>query len=219
MNLKTLRRTFLLSIDVPLYAPLVQDVIDTIENDELKVFRPDDEDALKTVFNRKGEILLNARATLPVSIREWLPVGCQLIRVHDGGRMPVGCPEDTLAYYQHNAPGCIFPGQIGAIAGPAAFFGWIIVLAKSLPQDDSPRSREAFQCIIAHELVHVFDIMRIVVPAVMDWRTFRRKALCEGCHDDMAASHYDDNARFIDPFQFSPALLQWQRRQIAAVEI
>jgi len=86
------------------------------------------------------------------------------------------------------------------LAGPAAFFGWIVVLTKALPKDNSLRSREAFQGTIAHELVHVFDMMRVVVPGVMDWRTFRRKALCDGCHDDMAASQFCENARFIDDY-------------------
>jgi len=43
---------------------------------------------------------------------------------------------------------------------------------------------DAFRYILAHELVHVFDAMRYLVPACMDWQRFYDTVLAEGCADD-----------------------------------
>jgi hypothetical protein len=59
------------------------------------------------------------RATLPISIREWLCVGCQSI--NDAFRLDPGDSKACLAYYKHNSFQTIFPQRGQTPPGPAAF--------------------------------------------------------------------------------------------------
>ena len=186
MNLetKTLERTFRLDLAPnPQLLLLVPQVIERIENDELGVYRPDDEDAFEIVIDN-GTIRVHERATLNVSIREWLCVACQIIRFdsceeEDSPRDSSG----TLAWYQNNAMQVLIPPNTEhRPQGPAALTGEI-VLTNSIQQwFCSPTDQDVgrFCFVLAHELVHVFEAMRVIVPAVMDWETFWEKALQRG---------------------------------------
>ena len=191
---KSKTRRFALTIDVPLYYPVVEYVLDSIENDTLHVFHPDDERALQADFNRKGEQLVNKRATLPISIREWLCVGCQSIEM--------GESEDPhcLAYFTCNAHEAIFPMDSLCAFGPAAFTGKIVLTNRCLPKNNSDTEAKAFAFVVAHELVHVFDTMRFVVPAIMDWKQFWGKVLNEGICCDLARGMLENKTLFLDDY-------------------
>jgi len=191
---KQIPRVFKLVMDVPLYSGLVEEVLDTIENDTLRVFRPDDQQALHQETNVAGEILVNKRATLPVSIREWLPVGCQLITRY-------GSPEPhTLAYYQHNGPETIFPVTGEEPPGPAAFCGRICLLDAVFLDEETENANDALRFVVAHELVHVFDAMRFVVPAVMDWPSFWGNVLNQGTQCNLLHSCLEHKSLFLDSY-------------------
>src|SRR6266404_1125812 len=146
---KRRQRTFGLTIEVPIFYRLVEHVISSIENDTLYVFRPDDEDALSDTYDQDGIMHVNKRADVPISIREWLCVGCQAILY--------GCEEKSsdkhLAFYRCNGSETIFPydGRSKAI-GPSAFIGEIHLLEGSLPEPDSSEARDRFCFVVAHEL-------------------------------------------------------------------
>ena len=55
------------------------EVIKSIENDDLLVFDPKDNDALRNEFDKDSAFLVLSGAKIPISIREWLCVGCQCI--------------------------------------------------------------------------------------------------------------------------------------------
>ena len=201
-SIKRVSRTFKLEIAVPLYYGLVQEVLDCIENDRLLVFRPDDEHALDGECNNAGDLLLNNRATIPISIREWLCVGCQLIDGSEGSFTRKG-ENDALAYYQYNSAESIFPDNLGTPPGPAAFIGKIHLSQNAMPpleNEDSEQGFNRFKFIVAHELVHVFDMMRLVVPAFMNWKAFWTKVLGEGCKCGKAQSNFNENSIFIDDY-------------------
>lgn len=191
---KSKTRTFKLTIDVPLYAPLVESVINGIENDTLHVFHPDDQDALNTELDRNGAIRLNKRATLPVSIHEWLCLGCQTIER--------GASDDPRcwAFYECNVREVILPLVSENPPGPTAFMGKIVLTSRCFPKDTSQAQADACSFIIAHELVHVFDVMRFLVPAFMDWRQFWSKVLSEGSCCDIAAGMLERKRLFLDDY-------------------
>ena len=81
--MKSYERRFRIEFSLAPYATQwAQEVVDGIEHDTLKVFRPDDELALEEVLDEDGVGLLDARTSLSVSIREWLPVRSLKIRRH-----------------------------------------------------------------------------------------------------------------------------------------
>ena len=194
---KRVCRTFQLKVEVPLHFGLVFDVLHSIENDTLNVFHPNDLYALEPVFDKSRAILLNGRATLPISILEWLCVGCQLISM---GGYDYTFPEGALAIYRSNAEECLHPRDGIRPAGPAAFFGQILMTKQALPMNDSQQEIDRFKFIVAHELVHTFDKMRIVVPAFLDWKSFWRTALAEGGKCDLAVANVTYNSRLIDSY-------------------
>ena len=63
---------------------------------------------------------------------------------------------------------------------------------------DDITTEHKFKCIIAHELVHVFDMMRFVVPAFMDWRSFWTHVLEEGSACDILQSRFNCISSFVD---------------------
>jgi len=194
---KRRQRTFGLTIEVPIFYRLVEHVISSIENDTLYVFRPDDEDALSDTYDQDGIMHVNKRADVPISIREWLCVGCQ--------RILYGCedkPSDKcLAFYRCNGWQTLFPydNRVTPL-GPSAFIAEIHLLQESLPSSNSSKARGAFCFVVAHELVHAFDMMRFVVPAFQNWRTFWKRVLGEGSKCDLAQGMFHDKSLFLDTY-------------------
>lgn len=207
LGLKKMSREFKLRIELPAPLPLetwVGEVIDGIENDTLLVFPPDDEDAIGERLEADGSASVNTGATLPVSIKEWLCVGCQLIRwegaMDDSRRRSDKC----LAFYIHNGHEVMWPqyAQFTPL-GPGAFVA-NIVLGKALLDliwKKREKSEGGLKFVIAHELVHVFDCMRLVVPAFSDWELFWNQALRGGCFCDVAASELHSKSLFIDDYR------------------
>lgn len=194
-----------MSIDLDLYTRFAQEVIEGIENDTVLVFRPDDDHALDCVQDADGAILLDARASLPVSVREWLPVVCQFIRweclcdrLIRGDR-----DEEAEAYYRNNATEVLWPVEGFDAAGPGALIAGIVVRRDKCIDDGA--KDEAAQCdrlrfVLAHELVHAIRAMRFVVPAFMDWRAFQREVLHEGGCCDLVDSNYTFRSGFVDHY-------------------
>lgn len=193
---RELARTFELTLGCASLDRLIEQVVDQIENDELGVFRPDDEDAFLEEVDESGALLVWARADLKISIREWLSVGCQLFRFKGLGEPPTDPPNKIApACYKNNAHTALFPpyGEYQPL-GPAAFLGEII-LCRELEGDPA---RANF--IVAHELTHVFDAMRFVVPAFMDWDTYRDKALQGGTACEDLQYLWDAASRIVDDY-------------------
>jgi hypothetical protein len=199
---RRLTRTFKLEIQASKFSPDVRHVLDALENDTLMVFRPDDASAFVPCFADDGALLVNHRATLPVSIREWLPLGCQWIGLADD--IPTG-KSGSLAWYETNWVKVICPIHDRTPLGPSALIGDIYLTDQCLPKDDSPDHLDAFHFVVAHELVHVFDPLRFVVPAAMNWRQFSEFALGNPsgsgnleCED--AIMRYQEISRFVDDY-------------------
>jgi hypothetical protein len=198
--IKTKRRTFRLENRIDQYGPdypgphkWVEEVLSTIERDELLVFDPQDKDVLQSVFNSQGEEPLEAKATLPVLLREWLPVGCQCIRWFDS-REEKEEKSGAVGCYQHNAFTILWPPGIRTSSqGPAAFVGEI---AMKFMVD----SEDRFKCVLAHELVHVFDMLKLLVPAFTNWRTFYTNVLDGGLANEDAGRRHRDIGIFIDDY-------------------
>lgn len=184
------------------------EVIDSIEKKDLLVFDPKDSSALYTKRDTDGAMLLCSNAELPVKISEWLGVGCQRIRWFaprtdnrpNGGK---DTDRSCLAYYEHNAAKVLWPNSIDfEPQGPPAFWGEIIILDhenKWMTRYDTDAER-VFKCIVAHELVHVFEMLRLLVPAFMNWRAFYENVLADGCNNDLADSLYHELSLFVDAY-------------------
>lgn len=205
---KVLSRRFKLQIAChhPAAPIWVEQVINEIENDTLCVFDPTDESALDEVTNENGEILLLAKAKFPVSIKEWLPVGCQCIRwAHEYDYTEEDKKyEKIFGWYYNNAYQVLWPADCEYDPqGPSVFLGEI-VLAEAVKQrlwgDCSGQTENWFKFIIAHELVHVFDAMRFIVPAVMNWRKFYRDVLHDGSRNDILFSKLKFTSCFVDSY-------------------
>lgn len=54
--------------------------------------------------------------------------------------------------------------------------------------------------VIAHELTHVFDMVRLLVPAFKNWRKFWRNVLEEGLRCEDAARFYALHGTFVDDY-------------------
>ncbi len=197
LGTKTRERTFALKVHVPLYEELVWDVIDSLEKDRLAVFSPHDADAMKQ-FERSGAEELDGRASEIVSIREWLCVACQYIVTDDHAGPRDRTASDVLAAYRNNACEVIFPRHGGMPLGPGAFVGGIALFAERMLATN--RGEDAFRCVVAHELVHVFDLMTLLVPAYMDWPAFWKNVLHEGSCCDDAAAKVGGMSTFIDDY-------------------
>lgn len=193
------KREFKLVVPYSWFGKLVSDVLNTIENDVIHVFSPEDvsaflsdeEAAPATVAQEAAAstgaggcetrgsdpVFLGRRANIPVSIREWLPVACQWI----------GCINltdkhaDDYGIYSSNAFDVIFaPAGPVPILGPAGLRGYIALNARKCPQLAKEKGEDAVRLVIAHELVHAIDMLPLLVPAVQDWETFWKKALDQG---------------------------------------
>lgn len=210
-------REFKLFVADDIFSDLVLDVLAKLENDVLHVFSPDDESAFvqgaevpqgtsreagsppsaSATENRQVQALnVSERARLPVSIREWLPVGCQWI-----GYWPTDVENvRTNAVFKSNADQVVFPfNSPHRPVGPVALQSQIL-LQPPCREVLTERGDDAVRWIIAHELIHAFDLMRVVVPAVMDWNLFWNKALRQGdaCLD--ARDLYDHQSLCLDVY-------------------
>ncbi|MEQ2005265.1 MAG: hypothetical protein ABMA26_00595 [Limisphaerales bacterium] len=186
-----------------LHTPSIYGVIDAIENDTLMVY-PTDVD-FSTVLNcndpvgddSEMEIEIVDRATLPVSIREWLCVGVQTITA-------VGPDKDgpgTFGSYRSNIHRVLFTDPSYRAPGPAAHSGIISVSREMISGPTDEVTRDAFRFVVAHELVHAFHAMRFLVPAVMDWNTFYRVALDEGDKNWMAQEILECHSLALDNYR------------------
>jgi hypothetical protein len=197
---KRLTRTMALHIELPLYYWIVEEVLAALENDTLLVFHPDDEKAFECAFNEKEEYLVNHRATLPVKIREWLPVGCQSIVDLCSANYQQEKEVLVMGVYRNNAHQCLYPITGDIPPGPAALFCEILLRLPPWLRRETEESVDAFKFVIAHELIHAFDFMRFAVPAAMDWDEFWRKPLGEGCKCDSAHEQLEMVSLFIDDY-------------------
>jgi hypothetical protein len=182
-----------------------QEVLAGIENDTLKVFSPSDDGALNDDLDESGAVVLEARATVPVSIKEWLPVACQFIRVETAAEeRRLGSRRDkrVLAYYLTNACEVLWPEEIDEPAGPAALIAGIVLTNEF--HRACLRKRGVVELglkhVIAHELVHVFDAMRYVVPAFMDWEAFGDKMLADRTRCGLLISLLNEKGVFVDDY-------------------
>lgn len=200
---KKLERVFDLKIDFGIhkqFAPIVQDTIDLIENDVLQVYRPNDESAFDSII-KDGEEVMASHADYPISIREWLPCACQRI---------VFSPYEQgkhLAAYCHNATVSLVPsdrtrfppGPVG-FSGEIRFTQAVLDLIQEIASTDNDRAVDAFRCIVAHELVHVFHIMMILIPAFIDWDSFWEGPMGSGHNRDDAMRIYEAHAMTLDRY-------------------
>ena len=125
---RTFGRKFELSINIPPYNNLVDNVIDCLECDEILVFEPND----KEIFNCNPddiEILwyIKQKASLSVQIRDWLCIVCQSIRWMDKEWDYDSKNDLVYAFYKRNAFDVIFPMfDTGTPMGPGAYIGQMI---------------------------------------------------------------------------------------------
>lgn len=183
-------RDFALNIDLKYQGnnkleQYAQEVIECIEKDVFAVARPDNKDLLLAWYewhencvayiygkNLPFEPDKLRSMTVDVSLREWLPVGCQGIRWDSDAELTYTC-------YENNADDVLWRkvGKTGSKLSPLAFVGEIRIgreLRQDVSEYDTPPYNDYFKLIIAHELARVFDYMRFIVPAFMDWPAFRR---------------------------------------------
>ena len=199
---KTKRRKFELKLCLPytnqLYEQWAKEVIESIEQDELLVFDPKDTEGLRSIFDNDGAQLLHAKAKMPISIKEWLPVGCQCIRYGEGEEME--SHETAYALYDSNARKVLWPVYPEhKPEGPASFCGEILFSNEIATRFDEPFFEDKFKFMVAHELVHVFDYLRFIVPAFTDWRSFWHTFVDDGLANDILVSHLGD-MNFVDRY-------------------
>jgi len=195
LGAKRKTRTFRLqiSLGIPEAVKWAEEVIENIEHDELLVYRPDDNHALDWQTNENGDIQIETRATLPVSIKEWLPIACQLIEWR------AFTDQETLGMYRHNANEVlwpVFPYGDAVPQGPSAFTATIGLRNEWL--DDSDEAW--FKGLVAHELVHALDSMRFFVPAFLDWKAFWTHMLDSGSSCDTLRSQWSIRSQFVDSY-------------------
>ena len=179
---KELTRTFNLQISRNLIncRKWAQEVINEIENDNLLVIRTNE--PLRLELRDDGSIDVDSRFRNKVSIREWLPIACQNIR-SQAGPLDDFDRVNAIACYRSNADEVLFPvGTNDMPPGPVAFNAAIIfenAFIRSLIGIDSQKENK-FKFVLAHELVHVFDFMRFLVPAFRNWKRFWKICLDDG---------------------------------------
>jgi hypothetical protein len=203
--MQTYERRFQTRINLEFYTRFAKEVIDGIENDTMMVFRPDDEEALTVIEDSDGTINLDTRATLPVSIREWLPVVCQYIRWESECRTARegGVQDNATAYYYNNSPEVLWPVEGYEPDGPGALIAGITLRHEKCIGDaygSEATQVERLKFVIAHELVHAFQAMRFIVPAFMDWPTFWEKVLDEGCRSNRLQTNSGWRTGFVDHY-------------------
>jgi len=183
------------NIDLPYPHQWVNEIIDNIENNKVGIIDPKDDKALLSRRDKKGILNLWARTKCRVKINNWLAIACQSI-----------CWDDTLkknngywAIYSHNAPKVF--GETHLVEppqGPSAFVGEINI--QPLDEYQNPQSEDKFKFILAHELVHVFDMMQYLVPAAMNWPAFWKHVLNCGTRLDLLYDRLQNLALFLDVY-------------------
>ena len=181
------------NIDMPYPHKWVNEVIDSIENNKVGIINPKDDKALLSRRDKNGILNLWARTKCMVKINNWLAIACQSI-----------CWDDTLkknngylAIYWHNAYNVF--GETHLIEppqGPSAFVGEIKI--QLLEAYKKPQSENKFKFILAHELVHVFDMMQYLIPAAMNWPAFWKHVLNCGTRLDLLYDRLQKLALFLD---------------------
>jgi Zn-dependent peptidase ImmA (M78 family) len=75
--------------------------------------------------------------------------------------------------------------------GPVAFHGAIVFERDFIANiDNDPKGEDKFKFVLAHELVHVFDFMRLLVPAFRNWKRFWKICMDKGCAMDVQQYFY-----------------------------
>jgi len=199
---KTLVRKFDLQISSNLIycRKWALEVIGGIENDRLLTLDENEEFSLRT--SEDGSLQIDSCFKYPVSIKEWLPIACQSIRSQAGPQDDFDNPSG-IACYKSFAGEVLFPCGGGFIpAGPVAFNGAIIFSTDFVNSvsEEGPDVEAKFKCVMAHELVHVFDIMKFLVPAFRNWENFWKVCLGDGTACDEIERLLMFNSVFIDDY-------------------
>ena len=203
MKAKARKRVFTFKnyLDNPKAKVWANEVIESIEKDELLVIDPKDQSALDEEVNSEGHIVVNAQARIPVSIREWLCVGCQSIKFPS---YYLEQEQGHSAWYSHNGAQVLWPSSAlyQVPEGPAAFIGEIFISRKfwNYVLSEKSLSEKRFKFMFAHELVHVFDVMRYAVPAFLDWNNFWVRVLGSGAYCENLCSKLNMVQLFIDSY-------------------
>lgn len=204
---KQLTRTFRLNISNSLMycKKWARDVVREIENDRLLVI--DADEVFSHDIQGDGSLFLDSCYKNPVSIKEWLPVACQSIRQQGGDLDNFNRP--AMACYKSNAGEVLFPcGADDMPPGPVAFHGAIVFGSDFiLSISDDPKGEDKFKFVLAHELVHVFNFMRLLVPAFRNWKRFWKICLDKGCVIDDISQHWSYSNIFIDSYGEESELL------------
>lgn len=220
------KRAFQLQVQLPcaLRRPSAYawDVISSIEQKTIKIVDPHDSNVLDYSTDSDGAFLVDSNAILTVPLKEWLAVGCQRIRWEREDQNEI--KDNALGMFKANYED-VFGTQYGdrEPLGPTVFVGEIV-----LPRE----IREAFFCcsgkkeladlvhtfqfILAHELVHVFDALKYLVPAFKNWRAFWKNVFNQGCSIGAIYERLSDKAMFLDDYghnnEFESIRYYWPSR-------
>lgn len=189
-----LKRLFELQIHLEPYNEAVLSVLNSIEAPVL-TFDSSDEIALEDIADSDGLLSSSAHAKHPEVIRNWLGLGCQLIRLSgpEDEKLWEKCPSGTAVFIS-NAAEALFPiGDVPMPGGPAMFFGQIVVRKV-------PENRDALKFMIAHELVHVFSLLRFLIPAYKNWPLCWENLLNAGSYCDNARAVFHTENHFLDDY-------------------
>jgi len=196
-------RNFDLQVALYPHNNLVLDVLNSMEFDRLMVFDENKRGVLAETCDAVGPLDLYVGATKPASIRHWLPAGCQVIRWDIPGEIDaVNRKRGVMALYRQNAADVMFPVDVRHLPpGPSAFLGEIVFnqeLLRNLNQNAAVKNMLRF--VLAHELTHVFDVLRFLIPALKNWRRFWRNVLDEGEHCNHLACIRGLQGVFVDDY-------------------
>jgi hypothetical protein len=179
----------------------VLDVLNSIETDELSVYNENQYGTLDHIFDEDNEITLDTSMCKKASIRRWLPAACQVIRYDVGEELPTRRNGNVLGQYKQNAHSILFPvGTCHSPPGPAAFVGEIVLSAEFFQSDWNEVKINQFKFVVAHELVHAFDFLKILVPAFTNWPRFWRRFLEDGDRCENAQMLCSCNAVLLDDY-------------------
>lgn len=194
-------RSFDLRVALPPYDAVVLEVLNSLETDRLMTLNEKREGVLDSLHDA-GPLNLSGLTTQPASIRDWLSAGCQVIRWDVGGELVDDeRKKGVMAMYRHNAAQVIFPAGVSLRPpGPAAYVGEIIVNAAYFPPEEVTAMPARLQFVLAHELTHVFDALRLLIPALKNWPMFWRNVLAEGDRSEDAALFWQYQAIFVDNY-------------------
>jgi hypothetical protein len=203
---KTVKRKF--KLDLELFAPFaraVAHVLEPLEKHTIEVYRPDDETAFHVATDRARHYRLHARTSLAVPIAEWICVACQRIRLEDeGDHTRLTKNPKAVAWYKSNAKTVLFPEDgLQQPVEPAGLDAEIVLphnAVRYLSEGDREQATDKFLFSVAHELVHAFDAMRIIVPAVMGWEAYWQKALGGGSRSDETRVTAEWHSLFLDDY-------------------